>query len=242
MQMLKKAVYCERLKARGTLLWPAFLMIPIIPILQGPGNYLANLDILESEWYSLWTQVTMFFATFFFAPLIGTYCAFLWRYENFGGNRNALFARPLPLWTIYLAKLVLVWELTVLTMLWFLGLFLLAGRWAGLPMPVPGQIWLWMARGIPGAFVIAALQYLAAFLIPNFSLPIILGLLGGVTGLLGAHSRAGIFWPYSQMLLGMNSNRSEDVLGARGPLFFGVCALYLIVLTAAGIKWMKLRH
>ena len=90
--------------------------------------------------------------------------------------------------------------------------------------------------------MIAALQYLAAFLIPNFSLPIILGLLGGVTGLLGAHSRAGIFWPYSQMLLGMNSNRSEDVLGARGPLFFGVCALYLIVLTAAGIKWMKLRH
>ena len=74
MKMLRRAVYCERLKARGTLIWPAFLLIPVIPVLLGTGNYLANLDLLESRWYSLWTQVTLFFATFFFAPLIGTYC------------------------------------------------------------------------------------------------------------------------------------------------------------------------
>ena len=81
--MIVKAIICERMKCRGTLIWPAFLLIPVIPILLGAGNYLSNLDLLKSGWYSYWTQVTLFYATFFFAPLIGAYCAFLWRYENY---------------------------------------------------------------------------------------------------------------------------------------------------------------
>ena len=36
MKMLRRAVYCERLKARGTLIWPAFLLIPVIPVLLEP--------------------------------------------------------------------------------------------------------------------------------------------------------------------------------------------------------------
>lgn len=121
--MLGKAIYCERMKCKGTLIWPAFLLIPVIPILPGGGNYLSNLDLLKSEWYSLWTQVTRFYATFFFAPLIGAYCAFL--------------------------------------------------------------------------------------------------------------------WPYSQMLLGMNSNKSEDVLGQNILLFLILCGGYLIVITLMGIWRLK---
>ena len=71
--MLVKAIYCERMKCKGTLIWPAFLIIPVIPVLLGGGKYLSNLGLLTSEWYSLWTQVTLFYATFIFPPLIGTY-------------------------------------------------------------------------------------------------------------------------------------------------------------------------
>ncbi|WP_412392686.1 ABC transporter permease [Enterocloster bolteae] len=101
--MLVKAIYCERMKCKGTLIWPAFLIIPVIPVLLGGGNYLSNLGLLTSEWYSLWTQVTLFYATFFFPPLIGTYCAFLWRYENFNSCRNTLFSAPVSYQTIYVS-------------------------------------------------------------------------------------------------------------------------------------------
>lgn len=237
--MLKKAILCERLKCKGTLIWPAFLLIPIIPILLGSGNYLSNLDLLQSEWYSLWTQVTLFYASFFFAPLIGAYCAFLWRYENFNSCRNTLFSAPVSFGTIYLAKFILVCILTSLTQLWFTVLYLAAGKMIGLPgFPSPDII-SWIVRGLSGAFVIAALQFFIATEVRNFASPIALGLLGGVIGLLAVNTKVGIFCPYSQMLLGMNSNKSEDMLGQKLLLFLVICGVYLVGITVLGIWRMK---
>ena len=193
--MIVKAIICERMKCRGTLIWPAFLLIPVIPILLGAGNYLSNLDLLKSGWYSYWTQVTLFYATFFFAPLIGAYCAFLWRYENFNSCRNTLFACPVSYHTIYLSKFILVCAISGLTQIWFALLFFASGK--------------------------------------------VVGLAGGVTGLIAANTKAGLLWPYSQMLLGMNSNKSEDVLGQNTVLFFVICAVYLLGVSLTGIGRIK---
>lgn len=237
--MLVKAIYCERMKCKGTLIWPAFLIIPVIPVLLGGGNYLSNLGLLTSEWYSLWTQVTLFYATFFFPPLIGTYCAFLWRYENFNSCRNTLFSAPVSYQTIYVSKFIQVCLMTLLTQLWFAVLFVAAGKAVGL-MGLPSvHIVTWIIRGMAGALVIAALQFFLAAQVQSFATPVAMGAAGGVAGLLAANSRAGLFFPYSQMLLGMNSNKSEDVLGQNVLLFFAVCGLYLVCITAAGIRKLK---
>lgn len=237
--MLRNAICCERQKCRGTLIWPAFFLIPVIPTLLGAGNYLGNLEILSAQWYSLWTQVTLFYATFFFAPLIGAYCAFLWRYENFNNNRNALFSLPISYETIYLAKLFLAFGLTSLTQLWFAVLFFFAGKAVGFPGALPPQLILWILRGLPGAFVICSIQLLLASFCRSFALPVALGAIGGVTGLLAANSKAGIFWPWAQMLLGMNSNKNEDFLAGSQPLFFFLCILYLFLFVMAGILFLK---
>lgn len=233
--MLAKAIYCERLKCKGTLIWPAFLIIPVIPVLLGSGNYVSNLGLLTSEWYSLWTQVTLFYATFFFPPLIGAYCAFLWRHENFNGCRNALLSAPVSYRTIYLSKFILVCLISLLTQVWFAVLFAAAGKVVGLDGLPPADIFSWIIRGMAGAFVIAALQFFIAAQVRNFATPVAIGVGGGVAGLLAASTRAGILFPYSQMLLGMNSNKAEDVLGQNITLFFAVCGVYLICITAAGI-------
>lgn len=237
--MLRKAIYCERQKCKGTLIWPAFLLIPVIPLLLGSGNYLSNLDLLKSEWYSLWTQVTLFYASFFFAPLIGAYCAYLWRNENFNSCRYTLFSAPVSYSTIYLSKFILVCILSALTQVWFTCLFLAAGKMIGLSGLPSSDIFFWIIRGMAGAFVIAALQFCIATEVHNFATPIALGLVGGVIGLLAANSKFGIFCPYSQMLLGMNSNKSEDVLGQNTILFFAVCGIYLIGITLIGIRRMR---
>lgn len=238
--MLLKAILCERMKCKGTLVWPAFLLIPVIPILLGAGNYLSNLELLKSGWYSYWTQATLFYSTFFFAPLIGTYCAFLWRFENFHGCRNLLFSRPVPYHTVYLSKFLLVCMLSVLTQLWFTLLFLASGKIIGLLGLPPADILSWIFRGLAGAFVIASLQFLIAANVHNFATPIALGLVGGVTGLLAANTRAGIFWPYSQMLLGMNANKSEDVIGQGIALFLLACSCYTAGIAYIGI--LRLKH
>lgn len=92
--MLTACIKSENLKIRRSFIWLAFLLIPVVPAVMGAQNYLNNLGLLKSEWYSLWTQVTLFYSDFFFAPLIAIYCSYLWRLENQNKNRNLLLTAP----------------------------------------------------------------------------------------------------------------------------------------------------
>lgn len=240
--MLLKAVNCERLKCKGTLIWPAFLLIPIIPVIMGAGNYLTNLAILKTEWYALWTQISLFYSNFFFAPLIGVYCAFLWRFENFHSCRNTLLTQPVSLRVIYSSKYLMVCAITFLTQLWLAVLYLAAGKIAGLPGLPPSDIIGWIIRGTLGGFVIATIQYLTASVITNFAIPIAVGLFGGISGLLIANTRYGICWPYSLMTLGMNSNKENDMLNGQLPLFLLFMILYIILFNLIGIRMLKRNH
>lgn len=94
--MLTRCILAERKKLRHSLILPACILIPIIPAIMGTFNYLQNLGILKSEWYSLWTQHTLFYASFFFAPLIGLYCSYLWRLEHRNNNWNSIMTAPVP--------------------------------------------------------------------------------------------------------------------------------------------------
>ena len=233
------SIRCEAMKCRGTLLWPALFLIPLIPVILGTGNYLGNLDMLRSGWYSLWTQISLFYSNFFFAPLIGVYCAFFWRYENFHSCRNALFTSPASYGTIYMGKYLMVCAVTLFSQLWLTLLYLAAGILAGLPGLPPCDIVLWILRGTAGGFVVAAIQFILASVFRSFAFPVVLGVLGGFTGLLAANRTWGIFWPYSLMLLGMNANRTEDMLGGSLPLFLAVTFACLVLINLAGVRILK---
>lgn len=237
--MLIQLIRCEKMKCKGTLIWPAFFLIPVIPVLLGCGNYLSNLGILKSQWYSLWTQISLFYSNSFFAPLIGVYCAFLWRYENFHSCRNLLFTSPVSYGSIYFSKYCLICLITLLTQLWLAVLYIAAGKIIGLEGFPPLDILTWILRGTLGGFVIATIQYILSASTPNFALPIGLGVIGGLSGLILANTRAGILWPYSLMLLGMNSNKSEDMVSGRFFLFLLICLLYLVLFNLAGIRILK---
>lgn len=233
------SIRCETMKCRGTLLWPALFLIPLIPVVLGTGNYLGNLDMLRSGWYSLWTQISLFYSNFFFAPLIGVYCAFFWRYENFHSCRNALFTSPVSYGTIYMGKYLMVCAVTLFSQLWLTLLYLAVGILAGLPGLPPCDIVLWILRGTAGGFVVAAIQFILASVFRSFAFPVVLGVLGGFTGLLAANRTWGIFWPYSLMLLGMNANRTEDMLGGSLPLFLAVTFACLVLINLAGVRILK---
>ena len=236
--MLLACVKTERKKLHHSNLWVAFLVIPLLPTVMGAANYMNNLGLLKSEWYSLWTQHSLFYANFFYAPLIALYCSYIWRVEHLNYNWNHLMTMPVSAADVFLSKLLLAMRCTIVLQLWMWVLFLTAGKAVGLPGLPDVQILGWLLRGSLGAFAITALQLVLSMMIRSFAVPIALALLGSVAGLLASNGGLGLFWPYSLMLMGMNANRTEDMVSS--SLGFGVSTLvFFLVFTGFGIYWLR---
>ena len=236
--MLLACVKTERKKLHHSNLWVAFLVIPLLPTVMGAANYMNNLGLLKSEWYSLWTQHSLFYADFFYAPLIALYCSYIWRVEHLNYNWKHLMTMPVSAADVFLSKLLLAMRCTVGLQLWMWVLFLIAGKAVGLPGLPDVQILGWLLRGSLGAFAITALQLVLSMMIRSFAVPIALALLGSVAGLLASNGGLGLFWPYSLMLMGMNANRTEDMVSS--SLGFGVSTLvFFLVFTGFGIYWLR---
>ena len=105
MTMLLRCIRAENRKLRRSPIWLLFLAVPAISAVYGTFNYRMNLEILTHGWYDLWTQYTLFYAIFFFAPLIGVYAAYLWRLEHRGHNWNLIMTAPVRPFCLYFAKL-----------------------------------------------------------------------------------------------------------------------------------------
>ena len=238
--MLFACVRTEQKKLRHSHLWVAFLVIPLLPTVMGAANYMNNLGLLKSEWYSLWTQHSLFYANFFYAPLIALYCSYIWRVEHLNYNWNHLMTMPVSAADVFLSKLLLAVRCTVFLQIWMWVLFLIAGKAVGLPGMPDLQILVWLLRGSLGALAITSLQLLLSMIIRSFAVPIALALLGSVAGLLASNGGLGLFWPYSLMLMGMNANKTEDMVSS--SLGFGISTLvFFVVVTGVGILWLRKR-
>ena len=92
------------MKLRRSPVWLAFIVMPVIPALMGTFNYLENLELLHSEWYSLWTQHTIFTDYIFLPLLIGIYCSYTMYIEQ--KNHNSLRSIKKPTQTSFAANTV----------------------------------------------------------------------------------------------------------------------------------------
>ncbi len=184
--MLLACIKSEKLKIKRSHIWIAFVLTPIIPACMGTQNYLNNLGVLNSEWFSLWTQETLFYSNFFFSPLIAIYCSYLWRMENQNKNRHMLLTLPVPIRDIFLGKLAAIIKITVFTQLWVFVLFLISGKLVHLPGLPPMATLAYILRGLLGGIVIASLQLLISMIIRSFATPIAIAVTGSITGLLAA--------------------------------------------------------
>lgn len=239
--MLFTCIQAEFLKLKKSFVWLACFVIPVIPAIMGTANYLGNLGILTESWYSLWTQHTLFYACFFFAPLISVYCAYLWRVENFGHNRNVLMTAPVPVSCIFLGKLAVTAIVTLITQAWVYVLFLFCGKYAGLPGLPPMQLLLWCLRGTLGGLVCAAAMLLLSMCIASFALPIGLSLVLTLIGFLLSNKGWGIYYPFSLTASGMNSNTASDKLSENLLPFFISCAIYLLLSCGIAIHLLRTR-
>lgn len=239
--MLLRCIKSESQKLRHSLIFPACVIIPVIPAIMGTFNYLQNTEILTQQWYSLWTQHTLFYASFFYAPLIALYCSYLWRLEHRNNNWNVFMTAPVSVPCLYLGKLAVIFRVTLITQLWVGILYVFCGKTLGFPGFCPADIYFWLLRGTLAAAAIGAVQLLLSMVIRSFSVPIGIALIGSVLGMLLSNKGLGLYWPYSLMLMGMNSNKTKDVLNGNSLPFILSTLVFFLVFYLIAVRMLRTR-
>ena len=233
--MLLKLLRAERMKLKRSPVWLAFILMPIIPAVLGTINYLGNLELLTSEWYSLWSQHTIFTSYFFLPIMLGIYCAYLMRLEQNNHNWNKTLTMPVPKSEIFLAKLLTVAFMILLSEIWIAGLLIISGKIIGMTAAFPlKEIIIWCSLGTLGGMVMAAAQLIISIFIRSFALSVGISLGGGISGLVFLAKNLGHLWPYSLMAYGMNSNSPQELLASGYAQFVVICLIYIILFTFLG--------
>ena len=236
---IQKTIKAEGLKLKRSPVWLAFFMLPLISAFFGTVNYTANQGVLKSEWYSLWSQHSLFLCYIFMPALIGTYCSYLWRLEHMRSNWNSFLTAPVPLSALYFGKLFHAALMVLVGCAWIFLLYFLCGRICGLPGLPPPESANWFAAGTLGGIVVCCVQLYFSMIIRSFALPIGIGLAGGIGGLMITSRGGGLFYPYSLFSIGMRANNPQLTLETN--VFLPACGVYLLLFTALSIAGLK-RH
>ena len=237
MHAIIKTIRTEHWKLKRSPVWLAFFALPVISAFFGTFNYLNNLDILKSEWYSLWSQHSLFLCYFFMPALIGTYCSYLWRLEHTRHNWNSFLTAPVPLLTLYFGKLALTVTMIVLGNAWIFLLFFLCGRLSGIHSPFPAASLEWFVCGIIGGIVICCVQLFISLVIRSFAIPIGIALAGGIGGLLATSEGWGLNYPYSLYSMGMRANKPQMEIDL---VSFVVNSMgYIIIFAALSVFYLR---
>ncbi len=237
--MLLRCLKAELYKCRRSPVWLAFLVLPVFPALLGTGNYLANIEVLDNGWYSLWGQHTLFSSVFFLPALLGVFCGWQWRLEHADHNWNSFLTAPVPVGALYAAKLILAAGVSLLAQGWIGVLYLLSGKLAGLSGPLPPELPGWLLFGALGGVSVCAVQLFFSMVIRAFAPPVAFGLAGGILGLMVTAQGWGYAFPYSLLCLGMRANNPQMELDLS---FFFLSALgYTGVFVLLALGYLRRR-
>ena len=237
--MLLRCLKAELYKCRRSPVWLAFLVLPVFPALLGTGNYLANIEVLDNGWYSLWGQHTLFSSVFFLPALLGVFCGWQWRLEHADHNWNSFLTAPVPVGALYAAKLILAAGVSLLAQGWIGGLYLLSGKLAGLSGSLPPELPGWLLFGALGGVSVCAVQLFFSMVIRAFAPPVAFGLAGGILGLMVTAQGWGYAFPYSLLCLGMRANNPQMELD--GPVFFLSALGYTGVFVLLALGYLRRR-
>lgn len=238
--MYKHCVHAELLKLRRSRIWLILLVIPIISVLIGSANFYMNQGVLKKEWYSLWSQVGLFYGEFFFPILIAICCAYVWRIEHLNKNWHIILTSPTSIASIFISKLLVTGVLLLFVQGFFFLLYYIAGLIIGLTTNLPKEIFGWLIRGWIAGITICALQLTLSMRIRSFAIPIGIGLVATFFGLALYVIDLGMFFPHSLLTIGMGVLSQIGFSSVFQHLLFVIINLtYSIIFGFYAIKWMK---
>lgn len=149
-------------KIRWLPLLLAILVVPLLATSFGTFNYMSNRTMLTHEWESLFTQISLFYFSFFYVPLIAIIVALLWQVEHKAGLNFIRLSSSKHSQFIF-AKCFLTLLLIVIAQVFFFSCFFLAGRFICGFGSIDFSLYLYyflasILLAIPAIFVFSALS------------------------------------------------------------------------------------
>ena len=237
--MLRRCISAEWMKLRHSYIWMILMILPIISVLIGSANFYMNQVVLTKEWYSLWSQVGLFYGEFFFPLLIAICCGYMWRLEHHNKNWNMIMTAPVSTNSIFLSKLIVVGVLMIFVQIFFFILYFIGGKLAGITSDLPGELLGWLLRGWIAALTISALQLALSMRIRSFAAPVGIGLCAVFIGLGMYVIHLGLFFPHSLLTTGMGVLSQTSLSSGENLLFIIMNLLYIVVISACAIHRMR---
>ncbi|QIB26864.1 ABC transporter permease [Caloranaerobacter azorensis] len=237
--MFKKSISAEWLKLRNSRIWLVLITLPVISILLGSINYYFNQGVLQNEWYSLWTQVSLFYGEFFLPILIAICCAYICRLEHMNKNWNIVMTSPVPIRSVFTTKLIIIAILIFIVQIFFLILYFIVGKLLGLSSQIPSETIRWILRGWFASLSISTLQLRLSIQIKSFAAPIGISLCCVFIGLGMYIMEFGMFFPYSLLSIGMGVLSQEGLTIVENIQFFVMNILFTILFSSFAIHRLK---
>lgn len=234
-----RSIAAEWPKLRRSRMGLVLVSLPVVSLMIGCANFVMNREALEGGWYSLWTQVSLFYGEFFLPILIAICCAFVCRLEHTNRNWNLLLAAPVSVTSLFIAKLVIVGVLIAGAQTLFLLMYWAAGQMLSMTGDFPRDIIMWTFRGWVASLSIAALQLGLSIRIRSFATPIGISLCAVFAGLGLYVLKLGLLFPHSLLTIGMGVLTQRGLTPMENLLFFLMSAGYLVLLSAWSIRRMK---
>lgn len=225
--MLLRCIKSELLKLKGSKIWLLVLIIPTLGVLLGAGNYYMNIGMLTKEWFSLWTQVSLFYSAFFYPAVIAVCAAYLCRLEHLNKNWNRTMTVPVTQGCVYLGKLTAASLLVIAVQLVMVAGYLLAGYLFGFRSALPFEFWGWILRGTLGAITLTSLQVLLSIKLRSFATSVGICLFGCIAGFGIFLKASGMYFPYSFIAQGMCAVSQGGLTTQENLVFVCMNLLYL---------------
>lgn len=236
---MKRTISAEWLKLRHSRISLVLAVLPMISLLIGCANFYLNQSVLQNGWYSLWTQVSLFYGEFFLPILIAICCSYVCRLEHLNQNWNMILASPVSVVSLFLAKWGMVGILILFAQALFMGLYWMAGTIFALPGPFPIETIGWAMRGWVASLTLSALQLGLSLRIRSFAIPIGISLCGVLIGLGLYVSDLGLFFPFSLLTIGMSVLSQDQLTSMQSILFWGVSMTYMMIFVLWNVRWLK---
>ncbi|ANY76092.1 multidrug ABC transporter permease [Paenibacillus ihbetae] len=229
----------EWLKLRHSRIGMVLAILPVISLLIGCFNYYFNRSALHNGWYSLWTQVSLFYGEFFLPILIAICCAFICRLEHMNRNWNMILAAPISITNLFVAKLFTVSMMIFAAQAFFMLMYWFAGQLFSIPGPFPKETVLWSLRGWFASISISALQLGLSIRLKSFSTPIGISLCAVFLGIGLYVLNLGMLFPYSLLTIGMGVLSQKGLTFAENIVFMIMNIFFILLLGTWSISRLK---
>ena len=203
--MLLKCIKSEIIKLKRSGIVPVLIIIPLIAVFMGTGNYYMNIGVLQNKWYSLWTQVSLFYSYFFFPASIALICSYLCKLEHENSNWNKILAAPIKRRNIIISKLVSATILICFLQIMVAIFYIIGGKIVGLDSNIPKELIQWISLGAVTGISVAAVQLFISMNVKNFAVPVGISVCLSILGLRFVMAEMAFSIPYSLVIYSMSA-------------------------------------